>query len=108
MSTTYLSMVKEESFHVDEDFFGVQTFPFWHTLSEWITPQSLLLSRIRRIQRESIVIVKKFQLDILTHLHVLDLPETEKHSFRIMSVYLSVSEHDNSKTVRATGMKFGM
>ncbi|GBN93734.1 hypothetical protein AVEN_145382-1 [Araneus ventricosus] len=33
-------------------------------------------------------------------LHVLDLPESEKHNFGIMSV----CEHDNSKTVRATGM----
>ncbi|GBN03994.1 hypothetical protein AVEN_177855-1 [Araneus ventricosus] len=63
-----------------------------------------LLSRIRSIQRESIVIVKKFELEISTNLHVLDLPESEKHNFGIMSV----CEHDNSKTIRATGMKFGM
>ncbi|GBM14063.1 hypothetical protein AVEN_209953-1 [Araneus ventricosus] len=41
---------------------------------------------------------------MLTNLHVLDLPESEKHNFRIMSV----CEHDNSKTIRATGMKFGL
>ncbi|GBN79501.1 hypothetical protein AVEN_50307-1 [Araneus ventricosus] len=63
-----------------------------------------LLSRIGSTQRESIVIVKKFKLEILTNLHVLDLPESEKHNFGIMSV----SEHDNSKTIRATGMKYGM
>ncbi|GBN05476.1 hypothetical protein AVEN_240467-1 [Araneus ventricosus] len=34
---------------------------------------SFLISRIRSIQRESIVIVKKFELEILTNLHVLDL-----------------------------------
>ncbi|GBM67471.1 hypothetical protein AVEN_18360-1 [Araneus ventricosus] len=39
---------------------------------------------------------------ILTNLHVSDLPESEKHNFGIMSV----CEHDNSKTIRATGMKF--
>ncbi|GBM90771.1 hypothetical protein AVEN_188993-1 [Araneus ventricosus] len=61
-----------------------------------------LLSRIRSVQRESIVIVKKFELEILTNLHVLDLPESEKHNFGIMSV----CEHDNSKTIRPTGMKF--
>ncbi|GBN44703.1 hypothetical protein AVEN_44809-1 [Araneus ventricosus] len=38
------------------------------------------------IQRESIVIVKKFEPEILTNLHVLDLPESEKHDFGIMSV----------------------
>ncbi|GBN85499.1 hypothetical protein AVEN_129141-1 [Araneus ventricosus] len=59
---------------------------------------------LSRIQRESIVIVKKFELEILTNLHVLDIPESEKHNFGIMSV----CEHDNSKTIRATGMKFGM
>ncbi|GBN59957.1 hypothetical protein AVEN_164461-1 [Araneus ventricosus] len=61
-----------------------------------------LLSRILSIQRESIVIVQKFELEILTNLHVLDLPESEKHNFGIMSVF----EHDNSKTIIATGMKF--
>ncbi|GBN32634.1 hypothetical protein AVEN_130729-1 [Araneus ventricosus] len=40
---------------------------------------------------------------MLTNLHVLDLPESEKHNLGIMSV----REHDNSKTIRATGMKFG-
>ncbi|GBM52298.1 hypothetical protein AVEN_51729-1 [Araneus ventricosus] len=69
-----------------------------------------LLSRIRSIQRESIVIVKKFELEIFTDLHVLDLSVSEKHNFGIMSVCLSVCvsvcEHDNSKTIRATGMKF--
>ncbi|GBL96786.1 hypothetical protein AVEN_118926-1 [Araneus ventricosus] len=64
----------------------------------------LLLSRLRSIQRESIVIVKKFELEILTNLHVLDLPESEKHNFGIMFV----CEHDNSKTIRATGMELGM
>ncbi|CAL1266637.1 unnamed protein product [Larinioides sclopetarius] len=54
--------------------------------------------------RESIVIVKKFELEILTNLHVLDLPESEKHNFGIMSV----CEHDNSKTIIATKLKFGM
>ncbi|GBO09148.1 hypothetical protein AVEN_241107-1 [Araneus ventricosus] len=68
--------------------------------------RTFLLSRIRSIQRESIVIVKKFELEILTNLHVLDLPESEKHNFGIMSVCVSVCEHDNSKTIRATGMKF--
>ncbi|GBN92746.1 hypothetical protein AVEN_232214-1 [Araneus ventricosus] len=63
-----------------------------------------LLSRVRSTQRESIVIVKKFELQILTNLHVLDLPESEKHNLGIMSV----CEQDNSKTIRATGMKFGM
>ncbi|GBO40028.1 hypothetical protein AVEN_29789-1 [Araneus ventricosus] len=62
-----------------------------------------LLSRIRSIQGESIVIVKKFELEILTNLLVLDLPESEKHNFGIMSV----CEHDYSKTMRATGMTFG-
>ncbi|GBN89012.1 hypothetical protein AVEN_29978-1 [Araneus ventricosus] len=57
----------------------------------------LLLSRIRSLQRESIVIVKKFELEILTNLHVLDLPKSEKRNFGIMSV----CEHDNSKTIRA-------
>ncbi|GBN66697.1 hypothetical protein AVEN_225118-1 [Araneus ventricosus] len=64
--------------------------------------QQFLLSRIRSIQRESIVIVKKFELEILTNFHVLHLPESEKHNFGIMSV----CEHDNSKTIRATRMKF--
>ncbi|GBN72862.1 hypothetical protein AVEN_136189-1 [Araneus ventricosus] len=41
---------------------------------------------------------------MLTNLHVLDLPESEKDNFGIMSDY--VSGHDNSKTIRATGMKF--
>ncbi|GBN54659.1 hypothetical protein AVEN_243040-1 [Araneus ventricosus] len=41
-----------------------------------------------RIQRESIVIVKKLELEILTNLHVLDLPESEKHNCGIMSVCL--------------------
>ncbi|GBN32930.1 hypothetical protein AVEN_26926-1 [Araneus ventricosus] len=50
-----------------------------------------LLSRIRSTQRESIVIVKKFELEILTNLHVLDLPESEKHNFGIKSVCLSVN-----------------
>ncbi|GBO22353.1 hypothetical protein AVEN_23115-1 [Araneus ventricosus] len=50
-----------------------------------------LLSRIRSIQRESIVIIKKFELEILTNLHVLDLPESEKHNFGIMSVCVSVN-----------------
>ncbi|GBN21081.1 hypothetical protein AVEN_171713-1 [Araneus ventricosus] len=72
-----------------------------------------LLSRIlcireSKIQRESIVIVRKFELEILTNLHVLDLPESEKHNFGIMSVCLRVCKHDYSKTIRATGMKFGM
>ncbi|GBO14097.1 hypothetical protein AVEN_251313-1 [Araneus ventricosus] len=40
---------------------------------------------------------------MLTNLHVLDLPESEKHDFGIMSV----CEHDNSKTIRATRMEFG-
>ncbi|GBM36523.1 Eukaryotic translation initiation factor 4 gamma 3 [Araneus ventricosus] len=53
--------------------------------------KSVLLSRIRSIQRESIVIVKKFELEILTNLHVLDLPESEKHNFGIMSVCVSVN-----------------
>ncbi|GBO46555.1 Cytochrome P450 4C1, partial [Araneus ventricosus] len=55
------------------------------------------------MQRESIVIVKKFELEILTNLHVLDLPESEKQNFGIMAV----CEHDNSKTIRATRMKVG-
>ncbi|GBO30931.1 hypothetical protein AVEN_252965-1 [Araneus ventricosus] len=55
--------------------------------------EPFLLSRIRNIQRGSIVIVKKFELGILTNLHVLDLPESEKHNFGIMSV--CVCEHDN-------------
>ncbi|GBN51051.1 hypothetical protein AVEN_153791-1 [Araneus ventricosus] len=63
-----------------------------------------LLSRMRSIQRESIVIVNKFELEILTNLHALDLPESEKRNFEIMSV----CEHDNSKNIRAKGMKFGM
>ncbi|GBN34395.1 FERM and PDZ domain-containing protein 4, partial [Araneus ventricosus] len=41
---------------------------------------------MRSKQRESIVIVKKFELEILTNLHVLDLPESEKHNFGIVSV----------------------
>ncbi|GBM55852.1 hypothetical protein AVEN_99384-1 [Araneus ventricosus] len=80
--------------------------------SMYIQIQHFLLSRIRSIQRESIVIVKKFELEILTVLNVLDLPESEKHNFGIMSVCLSVCvsvcEHDNSKTIRATGMKFAV
>ncbi|GBM69582.1 hypothetical protein AVEN_261648-1 [Araneus ventricosus] len=63
---------------------------------------SFLLSRIPSIQRENIVIVKKFELQILMNLHVLDLPESDKHNFGIMSVCLSVCEHDKSKTIRAT------
>ncbi|GBL84427.1 hypothetical protein AVEN_117188-1 [Araneus ventricosus] len=51
---------------------------------------TFLLSRIRSIQTESIVIIKKFELEILTNLHVLDLPESEKHNFGIMSVCLGV------------------
>ncbi|GBM53974.1 hypothetical protein AVEN_18737-1 [Araneus ventricosus] len=39
---------------------------------------------------------------MLTNLHVLDLPQSEKHNCGIMSV----CELDNSKTIRATGMKF--
>ncbi|GBM28728.1 hypothetical protein AVEN_54508-1 [Araneus ventricosus] len=39
---------------------------------------------------------------MLTNLHVLDLPESEKHNLGIMS---AVCEHDNSKTMRATAMK---
>ena len=54
--------------------------------------------------RESIVIVKKFELEIFTILHVLDLPELKKHNFGIMSV----CEHDNSKTITAMRLKFGM
>ncbi|GBM35167.1 hypothetical protein AVEN_140764-1 [Araneus ventricosus] len=61
-----------------------------------------LLSRVRSIQKESIVIAKKFELEILTNLHVLDLPESEKHNFGI----IPVCEHDNSKTIRDMGMKF--
>ncbi|GBM77009.1 hypothetical protein AVEN_15482-1 [Araneus ventricosus] len=57
---------------------------------------------MRSKQRESIVIIKKFELEILTNLHVLDLPESEKHNFGFMSV----CEHDNSKTIRDKGMKF--
>ncbi|GBN50462.1 hypothetical protein AVEN_191527-1 [Araneus ventricosus] len=41
---------------------------------------------------------------MLTNLHVSDLPESEKHNFGIVSV----CEHDNSKTIKDTGMKFGM
>ncbi|GBM11380.1 hypothetical protein AVEN_59048-1, partial [Araneus ventricosus] len=79
---------------------------------EEIYSSPFLLSRIRSIQRESIVIVKKFELEILTNLHVLDLPESEKHNFGIMSVCVCVCmcvcvcvcvcvcEHDNSKTIR--------
>ncbi|GBM27223.1 hypothetical protein AVEN_204797-1 [Araneus ventricosus] len=67
-------------------------------------PRGTRLFLLSRIRRESIVIVKKFELEMLTNLHVLDLPESEKHNFGIMSV----CEHDNSKTMRATGMKFGM
>ncbi|GBN34790.1 Protein arginine N-methyltransferase 3 [Araneus ventricosus] len=59
---------------------------------------------LSRIQRESIAIVKKFELEIGTNLHNLDFPESEKHNFGIMSV----CEHDNSKTNRATGMIFGI
>ncbi|GBM04087.1 hypothetical protein AVEN_247956-1 [Araneus ventricosus] len=62
-----------------------------------------LLSPIRSIQRESTAIFKKFELEILTDLHVLDLTEIEKHNFGIMSV----CEHDYSKTIRATGFTFG-
>ncbi|GBM78976.1 Nuclear valosin-containing protein-like [Araneus ventricosus] len=40
---------------------------------------------------------------MFTNLHVLDFPESEKYDFGIMSV----CEHDNSKTVRPRGMKFG-
>ncbi|GBO25388.1 hypothetical protein AVEN_253330-1 [Araneus ventricosus] len=50
------------------------------------------LSRIRSIQRENIVIAKKFELEILTNLYVLDLPESEKHNFGIMSVCVSVNK----------------
>ncbi|GBN52837.1 hypothetical protein AVEN_129501-1 [Araneus ventricosus] len=50
-------------------------------------PDRFLLSRIRSIQRESIVIVKKFELEILRNVHVSDLPESEKHNFGIMSVF---------------------
>ncbi|CAL1285467.1 unnamed protein product, partial [Larinioides sclopetarius] len=48
--------------------------------------------------RESIVIVKKFELEILTNLHVLDLPESKKHDFGIMSVCLSVCLSVNTIT----------
>ncbi|GBN50463.1 Inverted formin-2 [Araneus ventricosus] len=41
---------------------------------------------------------------MLTNLHVLDLPEYEKHNLGI----LSVCEHENSKTMRAKGMKFAL
>ncbi|GBM02317.1 hypothetical protein AVEN_13774-1, partial [Araneus ventricosus] len=61
---------------------------------------------MRSIQRESIAIFKKFELEFFTNLHVLDLPESEEHKFGILSVCVSDYEHDNSKTVRATGMKF--
>ncbi|GBM80672.1 hypothetical protein AVEN_264185-1 [Araneus ventricosus] len=53
--------------------------------------QFFLLSRIRSIQRESIVIVKIFELEILTNLHVSDLPESENHNFGIISVCVSVN-----------------
>ncbi|GBN40875.1 hypothetical protein AVEN_70913-1 [Araneus ventricosus] len=71
-------------------------------LSTKFHPSTFLLSHIRSTQRESIVIVKRFELVILTNFHVLDLPESEKHNFGIMPV----CEQDNSKTIRATGMKF--
>ncbi|GBM44908.1 hypothetical protein AVEN_46115-1 [Araneus ventricosus] len=45
--------------------------------SSFFISNPFLLSRIRSIQRENIVIVKKFELEILTNLHVLDLPESE-------------------------------
>ncbi|GBL63546.1 hypothetical protein AVEN_185267-1 [Araneus ventricosus] len=72
--------------------------------------QCFLLSLIGSVQRESIVIVKKFELEILTNLHVVDLSESDKHNFGFISVCVCVSvcEHDNSKTIRARGMKFGM
>ncbi|GBM97496.1 hypothetical protein AVEN_97817-1 [Araneus ventricosus] len=59
------------------------------TTEEWDMKAAVpdfLHSRIRSIQRESMIIVKKFELEILTNLHVLDLPESEKHNFGIMSV----------------------
>ncbi|GBM34845.1 hypothetical protein AVEN_208047-1 [Araneus ventricosus] len=61
-------------------------------------------SALSRLERESVVIVEKFRLEMLSNLHVSDLPESEEHDFGIMSVW----EHDNSKTIRVTGVKFGV
>lgn len=63
------------------------------------------LSRIR------LVVIKKFDLEVLINIHVLNVPESEKkNSFRIMSVCVSVNvcEHNNSKTKKARGIKFGI
>ncbi|GBM94838.1 hypothetical protein AVEN_85741-1 [Araneus ventricosus] len=51
-------------------------------------------SKIGTVLIQSIVIFIKLELEILTNLHVLDLPESEKHNFGIMSV----CEHDSTKT----------
>ncbi|GBO02956.1 hypothetical protein AVEN_69724-1 [Araneus ventricosus] len=72
----------------------------------FVVAHRLLVSRVRSIQRESIAIVKKLDLGILTNPHVLDLPESKKKT--ILELSVSVCEHDNSKTVIDGEMKFGM
>ncbi|GBL71493.1 hypothetical protein AVEN_52082-1 [Araneus ventricosus] len=42
---------------------------------------------------ESVVIVKNFEHEILTNLHVSDLPESEKHNFGLMSVCVSILQN---------------
>ncbi|GBM45774.1 hypothetical protein AVEN_208092-1 [Araneus ventricosus] len=59
------------------------------------SPKHCLLSRIRSIQRKDIVIVEKFNLEILMDLRVLDLPEWEKNFWNY--VCQSECEYDYSK-----------
>ncbi|GBL89240.1 RNA-directed DNA polymerase from mobile element jockey [Araneus ventricosus] len=89
-------------------FFLINSILFFIISTRGVHPSPLLFIFYFLVQRESIVIVKKFELEILTNLHVLDLPDSEKHNFGIMSVCVCVCEHDNSQTIRATGIKFGM
>ncbi|GBM47897.1 hypothetical protein AVEN_75320-1 [Araneus ventricosus] len=59
-------------------------------------------TRIRSIQRESIVIVKRFRTRDFDESPRFEPPESEKHNFGTMSV----CEHDNSKTITARVMTF--
>ncbi|GBO11284.1 hypothetical protein AVEN_219613-1 [Araneus ventricosus] len=64
-----------------------------YNLDETISKEcsKLVTFSYTKYTKRSIVIVKKFELEILTNLHVLDLPKSEKHNFGIMSVCLSVN-----------------
>ena len=69
---------------------------YWKNIFIFTFPENTLW-------KKSIVIMKKFAFEILTHLYVF-----RPHVGILLVIYVCVSEHDSVKTMYSIELKFGM